>query len=162
MMLCDQAGAQTHDPSTCSQAANCTSKPKIFLKMKWGSSWENLLPYGNNKDADQLAHPRSLISIFVIRCLDSFKTLPSLCSWASQFESCQVTNSQRQVFSWSGSNEGQLIHSSCWHDRYMLHISSMKLQWTVSQRFKIHGILYLQSLWENSQIFMLYPSFKFR
>ena len=25
----------------------------------------------NNKDADQLAHPRSLISAFVVRCLDS-------------------------------------------------------------------------------------------
>ena len=29
------------------------------------------MPYANNKDADQPAHPCSLISIFVIRCLDS-------------------------------------------------------------------------------------------
>ena len=29
------------------------------------------LQYGNNKDADQPAHPRSLISAFVARCLDS-------------------------------------------------------------------------------------------
>ena len=27
--------------------------------------------YANNKDADQPAHPRSLISVFVVRCLDS-------------------------------------------------------------------------------------------
>ena len=30
-----------------------------------------LTPYANNKGADQFAHPRSLISTFVVRCLDS-------------------------------------------------------------------------------------------
>ena len=30
-----------------------------------------VLPYSNNKNADQPAHPRSLISAFVVRCLDS-------------------------------------------------------------------------------------------
>ena len=30
-----------------------------------------LMPYANNKGADQPAHPRSLISAFVVRCLDS-------------------------------------------------------------------------------------------
>ena len=29
------------------------------------------LPYANNKDADQPAHPCSLTSVFVIGCLDS-------------------------------------------------------------------------------------------
>ena len=29
------------------------------------------MPYANNKDADQPVHPRSLISTFVVRCLDS-------------------------------------------------------------------------------------------
>ena len=29
------------------------------------------MPYANNKGADQLVHLRSLISIFVVRCLDS-------------------------------------------------------------------------------------------
>ena len=38
----------------------------------WASSWENLLlPFANNKRADQPAHPCSLISIFVVRSLDS-------------------------------------------------------------------------------------------
>ena len=47
---------------------------------KWATSWENLiLPYANNKLAavDQPAHPRSLISVFVIRCLDSIIPLVS-------------------------------------------------------------------------------------
>ena len=30
-----------------------------------------LMPCANNKGADQPAHPRSLISTFIVRCLDS-------------------------------------------------------------------------------------------
>ena len=30
-----------------------------------------LIPYANNKGADQPAHPRNLISTFVVRCLNS-------------------------------------------------------------------------------------------
>ena len=33
------------------------------------------MPYANNKGADQPAHPRSLISAFVVRCLDSIITI---------------------------------------------------------------------------------------
>ena len=39
---------------------------------KWTTSWENLfMPYANNKGTDQPAHPRSLISAFVVRSQDS-------------------------------------------------------------------------------------------
>ena len=37
-----------------------------------------LMPYANNKGADQPAHPRSLISTFVVRCLDSITPLLAL------------------------------------------------------------------------------------
>ena len=37
-----------------------------------------LMSYGNNKGADQPAHPRSLISAFVVRCLDSIISLDSI------------------------------------------------------------------------------------
>ena len=38
----------------------------------WATSWENLfMPNVNNKDTDQPAHQRSLISAFVVHCLDS-------------------------------------------------------------------------------------------
>ena len=36
-----------------------------------------LMSYANNKGADQPAHPRSLISAFVVRCLDSIISLDS-------------------------------------------------------------------------------------
>ena len=37
-----------------------------------------VMPYGNNKGADQPAHPRSLISTFVVHCLDSIMSLVSV------------------------------------------------------------------------------------
>ena len=37
-----------------------------------------LLPYANSKGTDQPAHPRSLISTFVVRCLDSIIPLVSI------------------------------------------------------------------------------------
>ena len=36
-----------------------------------------VLPYANNKGAVKPAHPRSLISAFIIRCLDSIILLVS-------------------------------------------------------------------------------------
>ena len=79
------------------------AKPVVVIhKHIWATSWENLfMQYANNKGADQPAHPRSLISTFVVRCLDSivsscyiwnFKTLASLCLWADWFESNLVAN----------------------------------------------------------------------
>ena len=47
-------------------------------------SWQNLfLSYVNNKGADQPAHPRSLISTFVVRCLDSIIPLVSISELSS-------------------------------------------------------------------------------
>ena len=75
-----------------------------YIKKLWficATSWENLLlPYANNKGTDQPAHLRSLISTFVVRCLESiiplvsiYKILSrSLCSWADRFESTLVEN----------------------------------------------------------------------
>ena len=37
-----------------------------------------LMAYANNKDADLPAHPHSLISAFVVRCLDSIISLDSI------------------------------------------------------------------------------------
>ena len=65
------------------------------------------MPYANNKYTYQPAHPRSLISAFVVRCLDSitptiaiqnFKTLISLCIWVGRFVSNLVAN-PKETFS---------------------------------------------------------------
>ena len=52
--------------------------PSVFSKL-WATSWENLfMPYVNNKGAGQPVHPCSLISTFVVRCLDSIVSLVSI------------------------------------------------------------------------------------
>ena len=60
-----------------------------------------VMPYANNKGADQPAHRRSLISTIDVRCLDSiissfyiwnFKPLASFCGCAGRFESYLVEN----------------------------------------------------------------------
>ena len=60
------------------------------------------MPYANNKGADQPAHPRSLISAFVVRssfCNQNFKPHASFCGCAGRFESDLVGNSLRHVLS---------------------------------------------------------------
>ena len=72
----------------------------------WATSWKNLyLPYANNKGADQPAHPRSLMSAFVVCCLDSIISLVSILASVSAQAGLSLTCSQtpRQVFSWRGS-----------------------------------------------------------
>ena len=84
-----------------------------------------VMPYANNKGADQPAHPRSLISAFVVRCQDrmvyslyirNFKILAGLCSWAGQFGSCLVGDSRRHTLSWRGSCYSILsyLFGICW------------------------------------------------
>ena len=54
-----------------------------------------LVPYANNKGADQPAHLRSLISIFVVRCLDSivcFLVTWLICIWYVQVCFCELTD----------------------------------------------------------------------
>ena len=46
-----------------------------------------LLPYANNKGADQPAHTRSLISAFAVRCLDNIIPLVSISEISSLYVS---------------------------------------------------------------------------
>ena len=71
-----------------------------------------LMPYANNKGADQPEHPHSLISVFVVHCLDSIISLDSIaeisrlasfCGCASRFVSCLIGNARRHILSWRGS-----------------------------------------------------------
>ena len=43
----------------------------LLLLLEPGHTKTCLMPYANNKGTDQPAHPRSLISTFIVRCLDS-------------------------------------------------------------------------------------------
>ena len=51
----------------------------VEISYTWATWWENLfMPYTNNKGIDQPAHSRSLISAFVVCCLDSVIPLDSI------------------------------------------------------------------------------------
>ena len=78
------------------------------VQMIWAMSWENLfMPYVNNKGTGQPAHLCSLISTFVVRCLDSIIPLlqdPSQSHQLSRLVWVLTGHKpQRQVFSWHGS-----------------------------------------------------------
>ena len=65
------------------------------------------MPYANDKGADQPVHPRSLISAFVVCCLDSIISLPSisgisslyLASVAAQAGLCYLVGNPEDRFS---------------------------------------------------------------
>ena len=94
-------------PDSCSNSTpshdTCQTQRIIDMIMIWATSWENLfMPYANNKGADQPAHLRSLISAFIVRCLDSIIPVVSISKIANlylaslavqgRFESTLVAN----------------------------------------------------------------------
>ena len=74
-----------------------------------------LMSYANNKGADQPVHLRSLISAFVVRCLDSVMSLVSVTKIASLMLA-SVAAQASLCLTWSEtpedtfSHDGALIH----------------------------------------------------
>ena len=54
------------------------SSTLLWVIIESGHGKTCLMLYANNKGTDQPAHPRSLISAFVVRCLDSVMSLVSV------------------------------------------------------------------------------------
>ena len=59
-----------------------------------------LMSYVNNKGADQPAHPRSLISTFVVRCLDSMMCILAV-SKVSRLQLIPVAEQTSLSLTWS-------------------------------------------------------------
>ena len=57
--------------------SSACAESDLHYKYEPGHEKMCLMSYANNKGADQPAHPRSLISTFVVRCLDSIISLDS-------------------------------------------------------------------------------------
>ena len=68
-----------------------------------------LMSYANNNGADQPAHPRSLISAFVIRCLDSVMSLNSVTK-ISSFMLASVAEQASLSLTWSETPEDTFSH----------------------------------------------------
>ena len=67
------------------------------------------MSYANNKGADQPAHPRSLISAFVVRCLDSVMSLVSVTK-ISSLMLASVAEQTGLSPNWSETPEGTFSH----------------------------------------------------
>ena len=65
--------------------------------------------YANNKVADQPAHPRSLISAFVVRCLDSVMSLVSVTK-ISSLMLASVAEQASLSLTWSETPEDTFSH----------------------------------------------------
>ena len=70
---------------------------------------KHVMSYANNKGADQPAHPRSLISAFVVRCLDSVMSLVSV----TKISSLMLASVDEQAglsLTWSETPEDTFSH----------------------------------------------------
>ena len=68
-----------------------------------------VMSYANNKGADQPAHPRSLISAFVVRCLDSILSLDSIAE-ISRLTLASVAAQADLCLGWSETPEDTFSH----------------------------------------------------
>ena len=101
--------------------------------MIWAASWENLfMPYANNKGADQPAHPRSLISTFVVRCLDSIIPLLAIAE-ISRLELVSVAEQASLSLTWS------------YEDSKVLHEQTVQTQIRLTTVFTVCHSFYI--LW---------------
>ena len=67
------------------------------------------MSYANNKGADQPAHPRSLISAFVLRCLVSVMSLVSV-TYISSLLPASVAEKASLSLTWSETLEDTFSH----------------------------------------------------
>ena len=82
------------------------------------------MPYANNKGTDQPAHPRSLISAFVLRCLDSI--IPVLAkAEISRLSLVSVAEQAGLSLTWSHTSKDRFLVSRLEFERYRFDHSGM-------------------------------------
>ena len=124
------------------------------------------MSYANNKGADQPAHPRSLISAFTVRCLDSVMTSfckqnskphASFCSW-DQFEPNLAEKFRRYAFSWRGSCIAENVKfyglslACCFFESWPFRGCTPTLKAIISSK-SLHFSCYFDTKHANSHLF---------
>ena len=95
------------------------------------------MSYANNKGADQPAHPRSLISAFVVRCLDSVMSLVSVTE-ISSLMLASVAEQASLSLTWSETPEDTFSHD----EAHMYNVNDQYRNLNVLE----HIIMYVMSL----------------
>ena len=70
VVLCDKNNDKLKMIDNCFMLRECLTLSHVTRNL--------FMPYANNKGTDQPAHPRSLISTFIVRCLDSIIPIVSI------------------------------------------------------------------------------------
>ena len=81
-----------------------------------------LMPYANNKGVDQPAQPHSLISAFIVRCLDNIMSLVSVTKISSLLLA-SVAEQASLSLTWSDTPEDMFSH-----DEALLHTSTTQFE----------------------------------
>ena len=87
-----------------------------------------LMSYANNKGAGQPAHPRSLISAFVVRCLDSIISLDFIAE-NSRLQLASVAAQAGLCLAWSETPEDTFSHGEAHVYMIILVTSRFILIW---------------------------------
>ena len=82
-----------------------------------------LMPYANNKGTDQPAHLRSLISAFVVRCLDSTISLESIAK-ISRLQLASVAEQVSLSRTWSETPKDKFSHD----EAQLNNVTTTKIQ----------------------------------
>ena len=79
-IICTKSSVSFFKYSLCSLSLGSTPIEQKSQRLTYEPQHEKtcFMPYANNKGADQPAHPHSLISTFVVHCLDSIIFLTSI------------------------------------------------------------------------------------
>ena len=94
-----------------------------------------LMPYANNKGADQSANPRSPISTFVIRCLHGIISLVSI-SEISSIYLASVAAQSDLCLAWSETPEDRFFSVVSQMIKLVLLTKTGKFAWKRSSWFK--------------------------
>ena len=104
-------------------------------KKKWAGRVKTcFMSYSNNKDADQPAHPRSLISAFVIPYLDSVMSLVSVTE-ISSLMLASVAEQASFSLTWSETPEDTFSHDEAqMYIIYCINLHTFKHFYMVSKK----------------------------
>ena len=95
-----------------------------------------LMSYAHNKDADQAVHPRSLISAFVVRCLDSVMPLVSVTKLSS-LVLASVAEQASLSLTWSETPEDTFSHD----EAQIMQIKVYRKKSSIINYFSYSGII---------------------
>ena len=115
------------------------------------------MSYVNDKGADQPAHPCSLISAFVVRCLDSIIFLVSIFA-ISRLSLASVAEQVGLSFTWSKTPEDRFSRDEAHEPRH--EKTSLCHKRTTKAQISLRISTFVFAAWIVAYLFFLNPKFQ--